>query len=154
MPLALARFLAIVLTALALAPGLARVLELPHKIILDRQDHLVVQGIYRGWSLLGIVLFGALAANALVFLLSRGRRAAAGWALVATLLLIASLTIFFVWTYPVNQITANWTVAPPDWQALRARWEYSHAANALVTFFALCAAVAAGLMTRERLFAH
>lgn len=154
MSLALARFLAIVLTALALAPGLAHVLELPHKIVLGQQDYLVVQGIYRGWSLLGIVLLGALAANALVFLLSLRRGAGAGWALAATLLLIASLAIFFVWTYPVNQITANWTVAPPDWQALRARWEYSHAANALVTFLALCAAVTAGLMTRERLFSH
>lgn len=83
MSLALARFLAIVLTALALAPGLAHVLELPHKIVLDRQDYLVVQGLYRGWSLLGIVLLGALA-----------------------------------------------------------------------TFLALCAAAAAGLMTRERLFSH
>ncbi len=154
MSLALARFLAIVLTALALAPGLAHVLELPNKIVLDRQDYLVVQGLYRGWSLLYIVLLGALTANAVVFLLSRRRGAAAGWALVATLLLVASLAIFFVWTYPVNQITANWTVAPPDWQALRARWEYSHAANALVTFLALCAAAAAGLMTRDRLFNH
>ncbi len=154
MSLALARFLAIVLTALALAPGLAHVLELPHKIALDREDYLVVQGIYRGWSLLGIVLVGALAANVVVFLQSRRRGGAAEWALTAALLLIASLAIFFVWTYPVNQITANWTVAPPDWQALRARWEYSHAANALVTFLALCAAAAAGLMTRERLFSH
>lgn len=129
-------------------------LELPHKIVLDRQDYLVVQGLYRGWSLLGIVLLGALAANTVVFLLSRHRGAAAGWALAAALLLVASLTIFFVWTYPVNQTTANWTAAPADWQALRARWEYSHAANALVTFLALCAAAVAGLMTRERLFSH
>ena len=53
-------------------------------------------------------------------------------------LIAATLAIFFVWTYPANQATANWTVPTPNWQALRTQWEYAHAVNAVLTFLALC----------------
>jgi hypothetical protein len=36
-----------------------------------------------------------------------------GW-----LLMVASLAIFSVWTYPANQATANWIVAPANWASL------------------------------------
>ena len=51
------------LTALALVPAGAHLFELPNKIGLDQEPYFIVQGIYRGWALFGIVLFGALAAN-------------------------------------------------------------------------------------------
>jgi hypothetical protein len=69
------------------------------------------------------------------------------FALVASLLMLASLAIFFIWTYPANQATSNWTVAPANWASLRTLWEYSHAANAVITFLALCA-VTASLVTK------
>jgi len=50
-----------------------------------------------------------------------------------------------VFTYPVNKTTNNWTVVPENWQALRARWEYSHAAGAVLDFAALISLVAASL---------
>src|SRR5690606_16447499 len=56
-----AQFLAIMLTALALVPAGAHFFELPNKIGLAEDDYFVVQNIYRGWALFGIVLFGALA---------------------------------------------------------------------------------------------
>lgn len=38
--------------------------------------------------------------------------------------------MFWTYTYPANRATDNWTFLPEDWQALRANWEYSHAAGA------------------------
>jgi hypothetical protein len=41
-------------------------------------------------------------------------------------------------TYPANVATNNWTAVPANWTELRTRWEYSHAASAVITFVALC----------------
>jgi hypothetical protein len=51
MGLRIASFLSLVLVALALAPAMAHLLELPNKITLSREDYLTVQQIYRGWAL-------------------------------------------------------------------------------------------------------
>jgi hypothetical protein len=142
-------FLALVLTALALAPGGAHLFALPNKIGLEQQPYFIVQGIYRGWALLGIVLFGALIANLVLAILLRGRGASFWFALAGFVLVAGTLAIFFTWTFPANQATNNWTVAPENWRALRAQWEYSHAVNAVLTFFALCA-VTLSVLTRDR----
>ena len=148
MGLRVAQFLAIVFTALALVPAGAHLFELPNKIGLAQEAYFIVQSIYRGWALFGIVLFGALAANLPV------RHAAASAA--AVLAGARGLSprgrharVFFTWTYPANQATSNWTVAPANWQALRRQWEYAHAANAVLTFVALCAATLSALMARD-----
>ena len=140
-------FLAPVLTALALVPGGAHLFALPNKLALGEAEYFAVQQIYRGWALLGIVLFAALFANLLFAWLLRRRGAGGAYrlALAAFLLVAATLAIFFVWTFPANQATQNWTFAPADWRALRAQWEWSHAVNAVLTFLALCAAMAASL---------
>ena len=66
-----------------------------------------------------------------------------GYALASFLFIAAGLVIFFVWTLPTNQATSNWTVVPTNLNQLRIQWEYSHAANAVVTFAALvCVAIA------------
>jgi hypothetical protein len=132
------RFCAIVLTALALVPAGAHFFELPNKIGLDQQAYFTVQAIYRGWALFGIVLFGALLANLGLTVLLAVRRRPCILPLLAFLLIAATLAIFFVWTYPANQATANWTLPTPNWQALRTQWEYAHAVNAVLTFLALC----------------
>ena len=44
-----------------------------------------------------------------------------------------------------NQAANNWTAVPKNWNALRIQWEYSHAANAVVTFAALVCVVIAVL---------
>ena len=54
----LVQFLAILLTALALVPAGAHLAELPNKIGLDQEAYFIVQNIYAGWALFGIVLFG------------------------------------------------------------------------------------------------
>lgn len=149
MPPRVVQLAAIILTALALVPAGAHFFELFNKIALSEEQYFVVQSIYRGWSFFGIALFGALAANLALALLARRQRAAFWLALGAFLLMVAVLIVFFVWTYPANQATANWTVVPPDWRALRDQWEYSHAANAILTFLALISTVLATL-TAER----
>jgi hypothetical protein len=73
---------------------------------------------------------------------SECRRSTQGCASLAgprqrTFLIAANLAIFFVWTFPTNQATNNWTVVPNNWNELRVQWEYSHVANAMVAFSAL-----------------
>src|SRR5262245_38028403 len=60
-----------------------------------------------------------------------------------------SLAIFFIWTYPANQATDKWATIPANWEQLRWQWEYSHAANALMTFVAFCSVTLSALATRE-----
>lgn len=148
MDLKISQFFALVLTALALVPGGAHLLALPNKIGLEEAQYFTVQGIYRGWALLGIVLCAAIVADLVLAILLRGQGAAFWCALVALLLMAATLAIFFTWTFPANQATVNWTVVPEDWRALRAQWEYSHAVNAVLTFLAFCAVASSTVLTR------
>ena len=142
------QFLAVILTALALVPAGAHLFELPNKIGLEQESYFIVQNIYRGWALFGIVLFGALAANLALAVAVRRQPAPFWLALAAFVLIAATLAIFFTWTYPANQATSNWTVVPDDWRELRTRWEYAHAVNAVLTFLALCAVTLSLLQTR------
>jgi hypothetical protein len=142
------QFVTVILTALALVPGGAHLAALPNKISLGRTDYFIVQHIYNGWALFGIVLIGALIANLThAFMLSRlGERR--GYAIAATVLVAVNLAIFFIWTFPVNQVTHNWTSVPVNWSALRSQWEYSHAVNAVVMFAAFVCVTLAVLRRR------
>jgi hypothetical protein len=143
------QFCAIVLTAFALVPAGAHLFELPNKIALDQQAYFTVQAIYRGWALFGFVLFGALFANFALTLLLVFRRRSYALPLLAFLLVAATLAIFFIWTFPANQATADWTLPTPNWQALRTHWEYAHATNAVLTFIALCLLAWSALTMRD-----
>jgi hypothetical protein len=145
----LLRFVAMVLTALALVPGGAHLFALPNKIDLSESDYFITQSVYRSWALLGIVLIGAAIANVALALLIRAQRAPAIFALISGLCLVATLVIFFAFTFPANQATSNWTQVPADWEQLRWRWELSHAVNAVITFFAFCSLTISLLLTRK-----
>jgi ABC-type cobalamin transport system permease subunit len=134
--LTIVRFLSLLFGALALAPALAHLLELPGKIHLSRNEYLVVQQIYRGWALLGIVVFGALLSTLALTILVRRRRKEFALALFALLCLIGAQVVFWVFTFPTNQETSNWIVLPEHWESLRAQWEYSHAVGALLNLTA------------------
>lgn len=135
-------FCSLVLVALALAPGLAHLFELPNKIGLPAQEYMMVQQIYRGWAWLGAILLAALGSTLAVALAAREIRRAFTLALVAVACLATQLAVFFLFTYPVNRITENWTYLPGGWEALRMRWEYSHAVSALLVLAALMALLA------------
>jgi hypothetical protein len=142
-------FLALMLTALAFVPSGAHLFELPNKMGLEAGTYFAVQGIYRGWALFGVAWIGAMLANvALAYGLRRQR-----WpfmlAVAAFLCLAASLVIFGLWTEPANRATGYWTNVPANWETLRRQWEYSHAANALLTFAALCCVALATLARRR-----
>ena len=144
-----AQFIALVLTALALVPVGAHLFALPNKIGMDETDYFVAQRIYDGWAVLGVVLIGAIIANAAAAIASRRQAWPAALAGLAALLMVATLAIFFAFTFPANQATANWTTAPDDWQALRRQWEVSHAVNAVITFAAFCSLSLAVILSRR-----
>ena len=108
-----------------------------------------MQGIYRGGALFGLVLFPAVIVDLVLAILQRHRPAAFWLALAGFLAMAATLAIFFTWTYPANVATSDWTVAPADWADLRRHWEYAHAANAVLTFVALCAVTLSVLASRD-----
>ena len=133
------RLTALLFCAVALGPGLAHLLELPNKIGLPRDDYLTVQQIYRGWSLLGVVVIGALLSTLALAIAVRRNRREFMPALIAFLCIAGTQAIFWTFTYPANQATANWTSLPADWPALRVQWEYSHAVSAVLSLVAVAA---------------
>jgi len=143
------QFLAVVLTALVLVPSGAHLFELPNKINLAENDYFIVQSIYRGWSLFGIALILALAANLALTMSLRGHGAAAVFALTGFVCLAVTLAVFFVFTFPANEATDNWTTVPADWRDLRWRWEISHAVNAVIIFIGFCSVTLAVMLARR-----
>lgn len=128
---------ALLTVAVSMASAWAHLLELPAKMRLPRDDYLTVQQIYRGWALLGIVVVAALASTAALAVLTSGEGRRFHYATGAAACVAASLALFFCFAYPANKATANWTHTPEGWKRLRARWEYSHAASAVLYFAAL-----------------
>jgi hypothetical protein len=142
-------WLAIVLTALALVPAAAHLLELPSKVKLADESYFMVQNIYRGWAWLGIVLVAALVADLAWALLLRGQGAAFALVVIASACMAATLAIYLVWAFPANRLTEDWTVMPENWTRLRLQWEAAHAANAALTFAALSCLTGAAVMRMD-----
>jgi hypothetical protein len=144
-----AQFFALVLTALAMVPVGAHLFALPNKIDLNEASYFITQGIYRGWAWLGIVLIGAILADAAAAIAARAQFWPFVLAALAALMMLGTLAIFFAFTFPANQATANWTTVPDDWQFLRRQWELSHAVNAVLTFVAFCPLAVSVLLSRR-----
>jgi hypothetical protein len=143
------RFFSLVFVGLALAPGLAHVLQMPHKMDLSAQDYLRVQQLYAGWAWLGLVVFGALISTLALTVVVRTRLRQFTFACVAFGSVLVTQVIFWAFTFPVNRETHNWTMLPVNWMALRERWEYSHATAAvfdLIAFIAVVLAVLAAVV--------
>ena len=116
MALRIVQFLAVVLTALALVPAGAHLFSMPNKITLAQDQYFIAQSLYRGWFLFGIVLFGAVVANFATAMLVFYQGKPFALAGLAVLCIGVSLVIFFIWTYPANVATNNWTQAPRNWE--------------------------------------
>ncbi len=138
-------FLALVSTALALAPAGARLFALPNKIGMTQEQYFIAQAAYRGWALLGAVLIPAMLLNIALAFLLRGEQPAFALAIAGSICMAATLPIFFMWVYPGNAATQNWIIVPADWEALRRHWEYGHAVNAGLNFLAFCLMTLAAL---------
>jgi hypothetical protein len=133
-------FSVLILAALTLVPAGAHLAELPNKLRLNGPGWLAAQGMYRGW---GVVL-GPLELATVIVAASfvsrvRGRQPAFRLSVIALASYIAMQVCFWALTFPVNLAVANWapTQLPPDWALYRARWEWSHAARAVLAFTAL-----------------
>ena len=134
------KLVALGLTGLILVPSGAHLFELPAKMALGREEYRLVQSIYAGWALFAGPIFAAILANVgLAVTLRRSDPVAARWAIASAVFVALSLGVFFVWVFPANRATGNWTDVPADWQTLRRNWEYGHAANAVIIFLALLA---------------
>jgi hypothetical protein len=141
--------IAFVFVALMLGVSLAHLLALPNKIDLTRNDYLISQQVYRGWSLAAVLVIGALFSTLLLAIFTRHTRAISIPVLIAFLLLAASQVIFWVYTFPANQQTNNWGYLPDNWMQLRKQWEYSHAAGAVLNFLAFTCLLMAVLRKRK-----
>jgi len=137
------------LTALALVPGGAHLFALPNKIHLAAVDYFIVQTIYRNWALFGVVLIAAILANVALAIVLRGQGARFAFTAINAVCLLATLAIFFAYTFPANQVTNNWTEVPANWEQLRRQWEFSHAVNACITFAGFCS-LTISLLVSER----
>lgn len=139
-------FGAIFFCGLALVPAAAHAMEFPNKIHMARDEYMTAQKLYRGWQRVAPIVILALASTAMLI----WRTQAAGPApraasIIAFLCIAGTQAVFWAFTFPVNRATKNWTEAPPDWEGLRRKWEYSHAASAALNLAAFAAAVLAVL---------
>jgi hypothetical protein len=131
--------LALLTTALVLAPALAHALTMPNKISLPRTDYFIVQQIYRGWNQFAYLLLVQFASLCLLAAMAWGASQPPWPALMAIGCLLAAQAIFWIYTYPANVATRNWTVVPENWEQLRWQWEMSHATGAVFQFAGMCA---------------
>jgi hypothetical protein len=131
-------FVALLASALVLGPALAHLFELPNKIGLPRDEYFIVQKAYRGWSQIGWLLLVQVAALAATAYLVRMEPRVLALVLLALAAVAAAQIVFWLFTYPANIATVNWTVPPEGWEKLRRQWEYSHAAGAVLQLLCLC----------------
>jgi len=139
----------LLLATLAMMPAAAHVLELPNKIGLSGIEYLTVQRLYRGWAFARLVVAAALGSMLVLLFMVRELPTAFALAWVAFLCLAGTQLVFWIFTQPVNRVTANWTFLPGDWSELRRRWEYSHAAGAALNLAALIALIVCLFWTNE-----
>ncbi|HHY50320.1 MAG TPA: DUF1772 domain-containing protein [Alphaproteobacteria bacterium] len=148
--LAAALFVALLATGLALGPALAHLFAMPNKMALGPETYLATQQIYHGWAWLSVVLLVQLIAILTSAVLGRGDGVILGGTLVALAGLIGAQAVFWIWTYPANVATEQWTRMPENLDALRAQWEYSHAAGAILQLVAMAGLSFAAVSTLWR----
>jgi hypothetical protein len=141
--------LAVVSVAMCLVPAGAHFFELANKISMSPPDYMTVQKIYAGWSFFGIAVIAALLLTLTHSFMVRSDRTAFILSVAAFLCLAATQGVFWMFTYPMNVASNNWTVTPADFEAGRRQWEYSHAINAVLTLVALLA-ITTSLLTCKR----
>ena len=143
-------FAALMATAVALGGALAHAFELPNKIGLPGDEYFVIQKIYRGWSQLGYVLLIEFVSMIAVAVLYRQEPYVRRLVVLAIICLVCAQILFWLYTYPANAATNNWTVMPDHWEVLRRQWEYSHFAGAFFQLTAMALLIAAALGRESR----
>ena len=129
--------------------GLAHLYELSNKITLAREEYLIVQSIYRGWDRFGLAILAALLSTLILAVREWGHGLRFYLVVTGFACLALTMVVFFSFTYPANQQTANWTTLPENWQQLRRQWEYSHATSAVLYFVAFASLTLSLLVGRK-----
>lgn len=132
-------FLTVVVLGLALIPSGSRLMELPGRLDLPRDEYFLIQSLDQGSFMFGLALILGLAGTTLLTWRLRDQRLGFGLGLFAAAHMAAALLVFLIWILPANHVTEDWTSVPADWQSLRLGWEYAHIATAILTFGAFCA---------------
>lgn len=131
------RATSLLFAALALVPAGSHLFSMRSKLRLDDVSYLASQRAYDRWNLFAIVVIGALLSTlSLTVAFYRAGEPYAGAGL-AFLCILGTQAIFWIFTFPANQATDNWTVLPTNWEALRTQCEYSHTGSALLNALAL-----------------
>src|SRR5690606_34359719 len=143
----IAFFVALMATALALGGALAHALELPNKIGMSREDYFIAQQLYAGWNRLAFLLAIQAAGMLALIVIYWREPAVLRPVVVALACLAAAQAVFWIWTFPANVATDNWTTQPENWAELRVQWEYSHLAGAVFQIGAM-AALVVGVLRR------
>src|SRR5215207_8185387 len=137
------RFATIMLLALALAAPVAHLMELPGKMGYDARLYVLLHrtlyptfGQTAGWAE-GVALLSV------IVLTWRVRNRALALTATAAACQVTAMAVFLAVVHPANVTMANWPLdaIPPDWTSWRARWEYGHAARAVLQTTALAALV-------------
>jgi hypothetical protein len=66
------------------------------------------------------VVIGALLSTLVLTIMVRHQPKIFSLTLIAFLCVVAAHVVFWIFTFPANQLTSNWTVLPENWMALRA----------------------------------
>ncbi len=146
----LLRLTTIFFCVVTLSALMTHLLELRVKINLSKSNYQIVQTIYTGWQWLGIFEIGAIILTLLWSLMERKKKNIFGYVLSAFICFLISIIIFFLFTFPTNQETVNWTSLPSNWQDLRTEWEYSHATRALLNLTGFMLLIVAILGRKNR----
>ncbi len=153
MVLYLAAFASLLLAGLSLGPSFAHVLEAPPRLSVWSpelwREATVFNGQFALFAKVGAPL--DVASISVAFLLAyllANERPAFWFALAGAVLLAAGLGAWFTLVAPANAILATWQPGPlpPDFDAVRLRWETGHmvvAAAKLMGFVSICVAVLA-----------
>lgn len=148
------RFLTIMLVAVALSAALAHLMELPGKMTYDAGLYVMLHrtlyptfGHTAGWAE-GVALISVVALAWRV----RKRRPAFALTAAAAACQVAAMAVFLAFVQPANVTMAAWSLdaIPADWMQWRDRWEYGHAARAILESFGLAALVLSVLLETPR----
>ncbi|WP_186417226.1 DUF1772 domain-containing protein [Bosea sp. CS1GBMeth4] len=150
------QFLAIMLAALSLGPSYAHVLEAVPRLSEWApelwREATVFAGQFRYFALIGApVEIGTIVTAGILAVLSRRLRGVFAFALAGCLLYALSLAVWAAWVAPANAILATWQPGPipPEFDAVRLRWESGHMAVAALKLLGLGAIVISTLRDRR-----
>jgi len=141
------RFIILILVGLFMGLEFCHALELPAKMQYDGVLYVTIQNTLYGYFGLpgpgAFITLGALLSAVVLKFLVRKRRSTFYWTLAGTICLVLAFpVVFFLFIEPVNVMIEQATPesVPAGWIRLRNQWEYSHAANfvlSLIGFSAL-----------------